>query len=424
MRHLSTILFVSFFLFFSCSKDEEVPVEDKTPIEEETPEEEEETPEEEEEPNEEENPGEEVKSSEKQIITFKFPGLSPEIEAEINEEEKTISAEVPHDTDVTALEPEVIISDEATVSPTSGTATDFTNEVDFTVTAENGSTAVYKVTVTKLPPEMKIFPIGGSLTRQRGKMFVITGEHFTAGEMEVYLYNDDHEYKMNIVEQSETSLTVGIIHEMELGEYNVKVTDGETVLIAPEVLTIEVESPKVTSISKTEVLPGEGFTITGEFFAADESDNDVYLGNYKLNIISASTTSLEVEVPGSLDPGDYTLRVVSYGKSFYYNAEDVTVLPDPDSPFISSINALTFTRGETIIITGQNLKKPAVATNINFMPADESGPTIVRSASANAEGTEVTYVIPNDFTTDTYKIVIEVDFNYSNEYEESITINP
>lgn len=46
--------------------------------------------------------------------------------------------------------PEITISEGATVSPASGVEQDFTNPVDYTVTAENGSTKVYKVTVVSV----------------------------------------------------------------------------------------------------------------------------------------------------------------------------------------------------------------------------------------------------------------------------------
>jgi hypothetical protein len=50
---------------------------------------------------------------------------------------------------VTALEPTITLSAGASVSPLSGVATDFTAAVDYTVTAEDGSTTqVWAVTVT------------------------------------------------------------------------------------------------------------------------------------------------------------------------------------------------------------------------------------------------------------------------------------
>ena len=88
--------------------------------------------------------------NEKSILSFVIDG----VEGEINEIAKTVSLTMPEDTDVTGLVPTIEVSDGATVSPASGEAQDFTNPVEYTVTAQNGTTAVYTVTV---------FVLGGAI---------------------------------------------------------------------------------------------------------------------------------------------------------------------------------------------------------------------------------------------------------------------
>lgn len=88
-------------------------------------------------------------SSEKKILSFKF--AAPAVEATISESAHTIVAVVPFGTNVTGLVPMITVSAKATVVPASGTVVDFTNPVDFTVTAEDGSMVVYKATVTVDP---------------------------------------------------------------------------------------------------------------------------------------------------------------------------------------------------------------------------------------------------------------------------------
>ncbi len=87
-------------------------------------------------------------SAAKTITTFAFNGLTPAVTGTINETAKTIALIVPASTNRTALIPTITISDKATVDPASGTAKDFTNPVTYTVTAEDGSTAVYTVTIS------------------------------------------------------------------------------------------------------------------------------------------------------------------------------------------------------------------------------------------------------------------------------------
>ncbi|HOW29862.1 MAG TPA: DUF5018 domain-containing protein [archaeon] len=82
-------------------------------------------------------------STEKLITSF----IISEISGTINNDNNTISLSVPYGTNVTALTPTIIISDETTISPESGIAQDFTNPVIYTVTAEDQSTRVYTVTI-------------------------------------------------------------------------------------------------------------------------------------------------------------------------------------------------------------------------------------------------------------------------------------
>jgi len=84
----------------------------------------------------------------KQITSFAF--ASPAATGTISESGKTITFTVPHGTTVTALIPTIAING-ATVSPASGVAEDFTSPVVYTVTAHDGSTQAYTVTVTVAP---------------------------------------------------------------------------------------------------------------------------------------------------------------------------------------------------------------------------------------------------------------------------------
>lgn len=91
------------------------------------------------------------KSSLKAITAFSFQGLNPAVNCTINDTTKTITGRVPVGIAITALVPAITVSAKATVSPGSGVASNFTKEVDYTVTAEDGSTQVYKVTISQPP---------------------------------------------------------------------------------------------------------------------------------------------------------------------------------------------------------------------------------------------------------------------------------
>jgi autotransporter-associated beta strand protein len=78
------------------------------------------------------------------ILEFRFPGLPP-----ANVSKTSIRLTVPHATDVTALVPNIKVSPDATVAPTSGASRDFSKAQTYTITAQDGSSHVCTVTVVK-----------------------------------------------------------------------------------------------------------------------------------------------------------------------------------------------------------------------------------------------------------------------------------
>jgi len=88
-----------------------------------------------------------------------------------------VSLTVPYGTNVTALNPALTISPKASVDPASGSPRDFTNPVDYVVTAEDGTTSkTYRVTVIVTPPrtgsDMLTFGWGGQSVTVEGTSFV------------------------------------------------------------------------------------------------------------------------------------------------------------------------------------------------------------------------------------------------------------
>ena len=82
--------------------------------------------------------------NEKIILSF----VINEVPGNINEISKTVALALPFGTDITQLVPTIEVSEGATVDPASGEVQDFTEPVVYTVTAINGTTASYTVTVT------------------------------------------------------------------------------------------------------------------------------------------------------------------------------------------------------------------------------------------------------------------------------------
>lgn len=84
-------------------------------------------------------------SSKAEIIAFSINGINAEIDATAAK----ISITAPATANIASLTPTITISPKASINPASNVATDFSNEVKYTVTAEDGTQRIWTVKVQK-----------------------------------------------------------------------------------------------------------------------------------------------------------------------------------------------------------------------------------------------------------------------------------
>lgn len=116
-----------------------------------------------------------AKSSAKEILTFSFNDFNPVVIATIDQTTKAITATLPSTADLTKINPTISISERANISPLAGVTTDFSKAVNFTVKAEDGSTQVYVVTLTKEKPPVNAVTIKSGKNPSTNVLYVIGG---------------------------------------------------------------------------------------------------------------------------------------------------------------------------------------------------------------------------------------------------------
>jgi len=95
--------------------------------------------------NDDDNNGGTALSAEKDLLSFTVGDFI----GTINNIDKTITASVPFDTDLSSITPVITVSQKASYTPAG--SQNFSSPVIYTVTAEDGSKAKYVVTITKSP---------------------------------------------------------------------------------------------------------------------------------------------------------------------------------------------------------------------------------------------------------------------------------
>ncbi|HPT22695.1 MAG TPA: DUF5018 domain-containing protein [Bacteroidales bacterium] len=103
------------------------------------------------------------KSNSKDLISFTFNAFTPAMTGVIDQTNKTVKiTNIPGDADITTLVPTIVVSPDATVSPSTGSPNNFTSPVVYTVTAEDGTSVNYTITVTQAAQTLS-----GSMTANR-----------------------------------------------------------------------------------------------------------------------------------------------------------------------------------------------------------------------------------------------------------------
>ncbi|MEZ5335433.1 MAG: DUF5018 domain-containing protein [Methanolobus sp.] len=285
-------------------------------------------------------------SSEKVITSFSFQ--EPDVNGSINEEEKTITMTVPYGTDISALVPDVAYTG-TNLEPESGTAQNFANPVNYTVTAEDDSTKQYTVTVN----------VASSTDKS------ITSFSFTEPAVEGLIDEDEKTINLEVPEDTNVSSLIPVITHTGINitpasmiaqdftnpvNYTVTAGDSSTWNYTVTV-NIEESSSSTASTSGGGGGGGGGGGTTGEefenielkdvssifvikdkdiMFEFDEAENDITYVGYK-SLKNSGTITVTIEIlkdkssfADSLPEGD-TYRNINIwvGKAGYATEENI-----------------------------------------------------------------------------------------------------
>ncbi len=118
------------------------------------------------------------KSSEKAILSVKVSNccyVDNTLVVDIDQNNRIVYIGMDSRQNIAAIEPQITVSPKASISPKSGIQQNFNNPVNYTVTAEDGSTVTYKIIVTQVS--------GGQAYQEAS---------FSSGGSAVNLHHDAH----------------------------------------------------------------------------------------------------------------------------------------------------------------------------------------------------------------------------------------
>jgi hypothetical protein len=308
-------------------------------------------------------------------------------EGDIDYDEGTITIEVPYIADLAHLTPAIALNNGATVSPDTAVEQDFTNPVKYTVTAKNGSTKDYLVTVT-LAPAIETFAIGSA----SGAV------DYSAGTIAIEVpYNADLEHLTPII-----TLNTGATVNPASGEeddftepviYTVTGANGTSTKTYTVTVT---RSPVITEFK---IGNATGIIDNGAETIAVTVPYGTSVASLTPTIVHNSTAANPISPDGAQNfgsPVDYTVTAANGSTKTY--SVTVTVAPQPPAPTY----ALTVTGGTDNTNAGPYEEGASVSITAGAAPEGQIFDTWTTSAGgtfADASKESTTFTMPANAVT-------------------------
>ena len=370
MRIKASLLLILSLLLFSCSKDE----------------------------------GPDL-SSENKILSFKITSNGDAFNGVINEQSKTITlTTVALETNST-LVPEISISQNATISPNPSSAQDFSQNITYVVTAENGEQTTYTVITNNTPiaSEKKILSFQlniddevfdgvinhASLTIEIETdknpsyvspiIMISDGATISPNSSEPQNFNSDIQYTVTAEDETSNVYTV-MTKWISFNSVNSAISTSD---IATRYYSNATPYVRTTYVDLS--IPNSNIILENDAnsYEIEPYNYTTYENNDLLN------TSFQFEFPTDIVTAiDYKLKYIVDGQVKSVSPFNLDVLSE-NAPEIISSNQTNYSYNDTLILTGNNLLPGLriVAHNGLIYQFNES------SVSVNDDGTELTLLL-------------------------------
>lgn len=306
-------------------------------------------------------------SSEAELIEFAFNGIYPKVKGVLNTNTKIVGVDVPHGTNLTNLVPTITFKGHK-ITPESGVAKDFSNQVFYTIEAQDKTKYEFSVMVFVNPFE----PIITSVNRTKftnGDQMVLNGKFADTGNSIELRNSTNAPVFPTVIKESNTSITTTIPSLAQPGEYTMTVKSYNGNVRYTEKITIvdsESLNPKIVSITPASLISGiinkvtfktENMTdlegISAKFhYVFDGKDYDISESIKREDSTDPNTFYI---INSNWNPKTYKFYLEHNGKKSNEVTLEIKVNPYP-SPQIISANTYTPTEGETITLSGKNFK--------------------------------------------------------------------
>ncbi|WP_437824193.1 DUF5018 domain-containing protein [Tenacibaculum mesophilum] len=345
-----------------------------------------------------------ILSSESKITSFTLKVNDEVINGNIDQTAKTIVFNVVG-AEISALTPSIEYSTGATISPLENESQNFNNEVPYTVYAENGETSIYRVQVNNRPlsSENKILSFSVILNNQTINAEINQDSNiisFNTGELDI----------------SSLTPTISISEYASISPNNSNSQNFET----PVTYTVTAENGEQREYKVIANMPvinnyrsyylyyiRANMVISGKFIDPSKPGAEIYLtdgtNKYYLPILNyesyssqerVTTFNINTKIPENI-PTNTNYKIIYKTNLVEIESDQFIDILAENAPKIISTNQNSYSYGDNLIITGENLTDYiGVPSNGSFYQFNPNGSI---DATLNPEKTEYNLLMDGSF---------------------------
>jgi hypothetical protein len=201
------------------------------------------------------------------------------------------------------ITPQITVSDQATIKPASGERVAFNGNATYVVTAQNGTTASYKIKIISNQPT----PVLTGL--QIGSQFILPGTVMNINHL--YLIQDKSRTHFSLISKKGEKLPCPVVditrdragftfpQTLDTGRYNLQVESGTYSAIVKTVFLYRAGFPELYDYGALTLKRGQTFTVSGNYLT-QISKASLYLDFSKdraIEVISNTATTVTLRIP-------------------------------------------------------------------------------------------------------------------------------
>lgn len=278
-----------------------------------------------------------------QILKFDLLGVQI-LKSTIDPTTKTITIEVPYQTSLQNITPEISVEAGASIVPASGVTQNFTQVIYYTL-LKDGQKVIYTVKVSSANQPLPQITAIASDSTEAGFAFTIKGRNFGKFGLDIESFLVDEQknetrLSHQLIDSTQLKLTTSIDQKVGFYQIKLKVKDQQT--ISSTKIWIAYPAPKLSSILQMNLLLSDTLWLNGKYSDFAKYQFQTKLKNekqsYFLDFISSKNGALGFILAKPVTIGTYKVKLYNTTEKKLSREENFEInIYDAEKPFVREI---------------------------------------------------------------------------------------